>query len=302
MTVNNLNILHIEDNSFDADITEQLLKDACGENIVNLSHVKTLKDALYNLNQNKYNLVLLNLMLQDVSGIKTITAIKNQCPDIAIIVLSGIEGYEIALRAFQAGAQKFIVKAYENSNVLKYAIYSAIERKKFEDKIYKEANYDPITGLPSFRSLHNRLKLDITRSKSWKKNLALMAVEIADFDLIRETYGVATCNHAIKILSKKIRSVTKNSDYLARYMDDELAVILDLDDEPMKTACAQLAGKVMNELKKPFKVGGKNIKMSVNIGFSFYPSHGPTADDMLESVDMAVARSREVGPNVYKFA
>ena len=195
-----------------------------------------------------------------------------------------------------------MVKAYENAHALKYAIHSAIERKEFENELYRKANFDSITDLPNFRFLQEHLEVDISKARRWGKQIALMFVDIYKFKDVNDSVGHENGNQVIREIGSRLKSTLRESDFVSRYGGDEFAVVLDIQDSCLKTGCAGVAAKVIDKMKEPIKIDDKEILVPVNIGFSLYPHHGQEPKDLLEEADKAMYRAKHIGPNTYKFA
>lgn len=129
-------ILLVEDNLGDAVLFQEYLKASVGAPF-DLLHVTRLREAFHALKGSKIELVLLDLGLPDSKGIDTFLRMQAHSPEIAIILLTGLDDEELALEAVRQGAQDYLVKGQINSDVLRRAIRYAIERKRI-DKAEKE--------------------------------------------------------------------------------------------------------------------------------------------------------------------
>ena len=76
--------------------------------------------------------MLLDLALPDSTGLKTLSAVLAEAPEIPVIVLTGLEDEQVALSAVQHGAQDFLVKGNVDANLLWRSIKYAIERCRLE--------------------------------------------------------------------------------------------------------------------------------------------------------------------------
>jgi len=69
-------------------------------------------------------------------------------------------------------------------------IYSDIsERKQFEELIWRQANFDELTGLPNRRMVNERLELDIKKANRDGKPIALMFIDLDRFKEVNDTLG-----------------------------------------------------------------------------------------------------------------
>src|SRR6185437_10840267 len=150
-------VLLIEDNPGDARlIREMLFEDSAGA--FDLRSVARLSQGLEALSRESASLVLLDLTLPDSSGIETFSKVYAQAPDVPIIVLSGNDDQQLALYAVKSGAQDYLVKGKIDRELLLKAMQYSIERKRYQQELERQANYDGLTGLPNRHLFHDRLK------------------------------------------------------------------------------------------------------------------------------------------------
>jgi PAS domain S-box-containing protein len=119
--------LLIEDKAGDARLVREALIDAKDVHF-QLTHFERLAPALELLSTEVIDIVLLDLFLPDESGLKTLDRIHTAAPNVPIVVLTGMDDHELALRALQEGAQDYLVKGNVESDLLSRSIRYAIER------------------------------------------------------------------------------------------------------------------------------------------------------------------------------
>jgi diguanylate cyclase (GGDEF)-like protein/PAS domain S-box-containing protein len=89
----------------------------------------TGENALKKVDEGNIDIALIDLKLEDMSGIKLMKKIKKLCPDIECIILTGHASEDTAIEAVNSGAYSYIKKPY-NIEQLLFTIRRAIERKK----------------------------------------------------------------------------------------------------------------------------------------------------------------------------
>ena len=134
MTGKPIKILLVEDNPGDARLIQEMVSEVDGA-AFDLEHVDRLSTGLERLSVKDVDVVLLDLGLPDSSGFDTFTALQAQVPDVAIVVLTGLEDETIENKVLQAGAQDYLSKNQLDSNSLMRSMRYAIERKKAERRI-----------------------------------------------------------------------------------------------------------------------------------------------------------------------
>ena len=127
-------ILLIEDNPDDARLVREMLAYAKGASF-DTECVDQLSAGLERLSTDEFDVVLLDLAVQNGEGHDALTRTCTQAPDVPIVVLTGIEDDSAGLEAVRAGAQDYIVKGWTDGNVLARAIRYAIERQRLKTEL-----------------------------------------------------------------------------------------------------------------------------------------------------------------------
>lgn len=129
-----IHILLVEDSSSDASLLRQMFLRS-GKQEWQIVHVEHLGDAINTCLTHTFDLVLLDLSLPDSDGLDTVAEFRKATPDIAIVVLTGVDDEELALQAVAKGAQDYLVKGQISAQLLVRAIRYAIERQLAEAQI-----------------------------------------------------------------------------------------------------------------------------------------------------------------------
>lgn len=129
-----ITVLLIEDNPGDVRLIKEMLT-GIKEGQFNLVCAERLSTGLEHLNNQKIDVVLLDLLLSDSQGLDTLRRV--QTTGIPIVVLTGLTDEETAIKAVREGAQDYLLKGHVDTDLLRRALRYAIERKKAEDEIRK---------------------------------------------------------------------------------------------------------------------------------------------------------------------
>ncbi len=121
-------ILLIEDNPGDARLVEILLEesDFLDCKIINK---QSLTEGIEALNEEDFDIVLLDLTLPDSRGFDTLQRLIQAHPDVNVIVMTGLSDKALGLNAVKVGAQDFLMKGGFDSDLLAKTLRYAIERK-----------------------------------------------------------------------------------------------------------------------------------------------------------------------------
>ncbi|MFM2063218.1 MAG: hypothetical protein RLZZ507_2888 [Cyanobacteriota bacterium] len=127
-------ILLIEDNLAEARLLQEFLKQAQSKEF-SLVHVQRLRDAFHELNQQSYDVILLDLTLPDSQGLSSLPLLISQAPSTPIVVLTNTNDEELAIEAVREGAQDYLVKRQVKPDVLVRSVQYAIARKQVLEQL-----------------------------------------------------------------------------------------------------------------------------------------------------------------------
>jgi len=122
-------VLLVEDNQADARIIREYLKEDITREY-EIPHVERLQQGIKTFNNTLYDIVLLDLSLPDSVVLTSVIEFHGQHPLATIIVLTGLNDDETAVRAMQEGAQDYLIKSELNGKLLRRSIHCAIERQR----------------------------------------------------------------------------------------------------------------------------------------------------------------------------
>lgn len=122
-------VLLIEDDSADTQLIMEILREE-PENAMQILHVNNLADGLKALARGGIDVVLLDLTLPDSSGHNTFAMLAKHVPTMPVIVLTGTDDKELAIRIVREGAQDYLVKSLVDYTMLTRSIRYSIERKQ----------------------------------------------------------------------------------------------------------------------------------------------------------------------------
>jgi PAS domain S-box-containing protein len=129
-------ILLVEDNPGDVMLLREMLRRE--ELNFEMFSCAALKEAAESLSTGNYDILLLDLLLPDSTGIDTLISIKKYSGEIPIIVLTGTNDYHTGARAISEGAQDYLVKEGVDGKVLIRSIRYAFERQRLLMELERE--------------------------------------------------------------------------------------------------------------------------------------------------------------------
>jgi signal transduction histidine kinase len=132
-----LRVLMVEDNPGDARLLQEELKEVVSTRF-EVRHVTRLAEAVEAVGEPGVDVVLLDLSLPDGQGLSNIERMRQAAPMLPLVVLTGTDDEQLAMRAVHAGAQDYLVKGQATGPLLVRALRYAIERKRAEEGLKRE--------------------------------------------------------------------------------------------------------------------------------------------------------------------
>jgi PAS domain S-box-containing protein len=129
-----IRILLVEDNPGDARLVEILLSEVAAPRF-GITHVERLDEAIEQLGEAEFDVVLLDLSLPDSGGLETVSRTREAAPRTPLVVLSGQDDEETALRALKGGAEDYLVKGRGSGDTIARVIRYSIERKNAQEAL-----------------------------------------------------------------------------------------------------------------------------------------------------------------------
>jgi diguanylate cyclase (GGDEF)-like protein/PAS domain S-box-containing protein len=177
-------------------------------------------------------------------------------------------------------------------------------RKDAEKEVEKLAYFDPLTNLPNRRLLTERLTLCVERINRSHKTGALLFLDIDNFKRINDSLGHSAGDELLVELAKRLSSVVRASDTLARIGGDEFVVLLEYVGENNKHAnreAAIVAQKLQKVFHEKYEIGELAFQVSGSIGICLIENINSTAENILQFADTAMYRAKVKGGNNYSF-
>ncbi len=173
------------------------------------------------------------------------------------------------------------------------------DRKKGQMKLWRQANFDTLTGLPNRRLLHDRLQQTIAQADRDRHAFALMFIDLDRFKEINDSLGHAAGDRVLKEASQRMLGCLRKSDTLARFGGDEFVVIL--QHVKGRQAVSEVAHKMLQSLASPIPVADEQVQLSGSIGISLYPDDGLEGESLLKHADTAMYRVKKRVKNTFCF-
>jgi len=289
--------LLIEDNPGDARLLKELLAEEPAAPF-RLICVDRLQRGLELLSTEKIDVLLLDLSLPDSHGLETFAKAYAHAPKVPIIVLTGNDDHALALLAVKAGAQDFLFKGKLDRELLIRSMQYSIERKRYQEQLEHQANYDVLTGLPNRNLLQDRLKRAVFAQRN-ARPIAVVFIDLDHFKFINDSLGHTQGDKLLAIIAERLASIVREGDTVARLGGDEFVLVL--NDQNKEDVIFRAMQRVLNKVSEPMTIDGQELYITCSAGVSLYPADAPDVETLLKNADVAMYRAKEHGRNNFQF-
>ncbi|MQY50247.1 bifunctional diguanylate cyclase/phosphodiesterase [Rhodocyclus gracilis] len=186
------------------------------------------------------------------------------------------------------------------------AFFDISERKEAEAQVHALAFFDPLTGLPNRRLLHDRLAQALAASARSGRRGALMFLDLDHFKRLNDTQGHEVGDQLLVEVARRLEATVREGDTVARLGGDEFVVMLEgLADEPRQAAAQaeEIAGKLLATLARPFVLSNlpERYYCTCSIGVVLFLGHDASVDDLLRHADVAMYQAKAASRNAVRF-
>lgn len=164
---------------------------------------------------------------------------------------------------------------------------------------YQQHEYDYLTGVLNRESFMSRLNHMLTYSSRYEQNCAILHLDIDGFKAMNDALGHSLADQLLKDVSKRIKTLVRNVDILARIGADEFMLLLSHTNQLQDSA--RVADKLMQALKAPFIIDDNRYFVTMSIGIAMYPQDADNLDNIIQCANSALTLAKDAGRNNYQF-
>jgi two-component system NtrC family response regulator len=135
---------------------ETVICDGCrlvlSEKGYSVNSCRTGREGLDTLLRGKYDLAMLDLKLPDIDGMEILRIVKNDKPEVYIIIMTGYSTVKNAVAAMKLGAFDYLAKPFSDDELI-FAVEKAIENKHLKEEnlslrkqLFEQFDFSNIVG------------------------------------------------------------------------------------------------------------------------------------------------------------
>lgn len=199
-----------------------------------------------------------------------------------------------------------VVEALVIGYMIKLQIEYAIELNRTETQILglnEELSFtslhDSLTGLPNRYHLYTQLKLMVDNANRNKNKFAILFLDLDHFKNINDTLGHNVGDALLKSVARKLKSIIRQNDIVARIGGDEFIIVL--NDFKGSTALEQVIIKILDTFREEWVIQNHFLRLSTSIGVSVYPDDSQDINELMKFSDIAMYKAKGEGRDQFSF-
>ena len=168
------------------------------------------------------------------------------------------------------------------------------EQKLAQQALSHRALHDALTGLSNRELFLARLEQALRRLDRRDAVVGVLFVDLDGFKAVNDTAGHAVGDEILLAVARRLGSVVRSEDTIARFGGDEFTILCEDLDEAGISAVAE---RVLEVMAEPIQVLGAVMALSASVGVSLATRAGTLPDTMLREADAALYQAKRRGRN-----
>jgi diguanylate cyclase (GGDEF)-like protein/PAS domain S-box-containing protein len=189
----------------------------------------------------------------------------------------------------------------ENNEISHYVafIFDITQRKESEAKIYKQANFDMLTGIANRFSFLEKLTHVVSTTKVTNAESAILYMDLDLFKEINDIHGHKFGDELLIQTSKRLKSYVKGTDSVARISGDGFAILLNniINDDIID----DIITRILVAFSKPFTINNTVLHCTLSIGVVSFSCDKDDAGELMKKSETAMYHAKDNGRNSFSF-
>jgi len=274
------------------------------------------EEALAALSHQTFDLVISDIDMGQMSGLELVPRVHSISPDTVVVMISGNQDIEFAIKALRVGAFDYITKPIEIRHV-EASVERALKHSDLlkEKRRYKEqledllqqrtaevdwlAYYDTVTQLPNRALFEDRLTQAVSIAKVNGQTLGVLFISLDQFKKVNDSLGHGPGDGLLREFAARLKSCISKSDTVARFGNDEFALLrtqIKGTEDVIETIAS-----LSQVLKFAFDLPGHELYATVSVGVSLFPLDGDDSHTLLKNAGAALYKAKRSGGANYQF-
>jgi diguanylate cyclase (GGDEF)-like protein len=276
------------------------------------------EEALAAFRANPVPLVITDIIMGSMNGLELLQQVKTVKEDVLVVIMTSQASLETATTAIRTGAYDYLVKPFDDLDVITAVVDRAIDQiqlqqknKRLVQELSKNAEEleelntnlrdmairDPLTGLFNRRYLHEAIDLELARSRRHKRFFSVVFIDVDHFKQYNDAHGHLAGDEVLKTLATIIQNGCRATTIPARYGGEEMVLLLPETEKQGARAVAEKLRMRVEEYPFPGQETQPLGTVTLSMGIATYPEDGGDGKSLLGYADQALYQAKHRGRN-----
>ena len=183
---------------------------------------------------------------------------------------------------------------YNERPAVLLALMDITERKRAEARLAFLAQHDGLTGLPNRNLLRQQMDEILLHTRRSAEKVAVLVLGLDNFKSVNDTLGHGVGDKLLRGVAKRLRSMLRDEDVLARLNSDEFAIVQTVVTRPEDVVLLEAIGD-------PYLLEGQSVVIGATIGIAMAPGDGEDSEKLLKNADLALTRAKTESRGTFSF-
>ena len=222
-----------------------------------------------------------------------------------IIYIQG-NRFEEAISGIEDGLKEIFLSNYKHvliearefvftqriANIMNQMIYFFNTHTEAKQREYQQ---DSLMGIYTRRYLMSTLEKEIIRAQRYERALAFILIDMDDFKKINDTYGHLMGDKVLRQTAEILKDQTRETDIVARYGGEEIAVILSETEIADALGVAEKLRRAVEKTK--FNFQKQIVRVTISLGVANLDNPEDTMNTLIRRADKALYAAKQKGRN-----
>ena len=261
--------------------------------------VASMGEAIDAVDQQEFDVCLLDLRMQPISGLEMLPQLRAHGLDIPIIAFTNQDDESTDLAALQAGADGFVSKARLDADLMARTIRYARAQFLGRQQLMLQVGRDPVSGAYTRREFVRLLQPDLARIGTRSGSQRLACVSIRRLHEVNERYGREAADRLLVIVAQRLREAFGRHSLVGRL--DGGAFVVFAGSWPAREFQHQIE-LAIRRCAEPVLVGSGRLPIDLVAGTASFPEDAEDALDLVGRAEVAMRAAKESGVSGAVFA
>ncbi len=178
-------------------------------------------------------------------------------------------------------------------------IQDITQQRKAEKRIRQLAYSDELTGLASRAYFYKHVEDVIKAAQRRDERFALLYLDLDGFKDVNDSLGHDVGDLLLQTVAKRIHSVLRQTDFVARLSGDEFCILV--DNVNSEYDASDVAKRCLEVINHPVELNLQQVRPRSSIGIAYYPEDGKDLQTLLKAADSAMYAAKAEGKHRFSF-